>query len=247
MFTGLIQAIGQITASEKREGDIRLTINCADLDLSTSNLGDSIAVNGVCLTAVEINGKDFSADVSIETLDTTSLGRLPVDGRVNLEKALCLNSVLGGHLVSGHVDGLGKLIEMQADARSIRYQFETEAELQHYIAAKGSITIDGTSLTVNWVEANRFEVNIVPHTQQQTVFQFYQPGQAVNLEVDIIARYLERLLHGRADHCLPGDQSEDHQADHQKIQQKDWQKDQQLIQTLIKSGFVEGPQDNQTD
>ncbi len=239
MFTGIIQAIGQITASEKHEGDIRLSINCADLDLSTSNLGDSIAVNGVCLTAVEINGKVFAADVSAETLEKTSLGRLLVGGRVNLEKALCLNSVLGGHLVSGHVDGLGKLIEMESDARSIRYQFEAEAELQHYISAKGSITIDGTSLTVNWIEANRFEVNIVPHTQQQTVFQFYQPGQAVNLEVDIIARYLERLLHGRADHGLLGDRPDDHQDDHQK--------DQQLIQTLIKSGFVDGPQDNQTD
>ena len=218
MFTGIIQALGSVEQSEKRGGDIRLEINCGDLDLSRTRLGDSIAVNGACLTAIELGEQSFSADVSLETMKKTSLGGLEVGSPVNLEPALTLNDALGGHLVSGHVDGVGSLIEMQPDARSIRYRFEVDPALQHYIAAKGSITVDGTSLTVNHVEANRFDVNIVPHTQQKTIFQYYQPGTRVNIEVDIIARYLERLLQGRTGSA----------AD----------KDQQLLETLIKSGFV---------
>ena len=218
MFTGIIEAIGKVEHSESRGGDIRLTIACGGLDLSHTELGDSIAVNGVCLTAVELHEQSFSADVSVETMSKTSLGRLAVGNPVNLETALTLNTALGGHLVSGHVDGLGTLVEMHTDARSIRYSFEVDPEIQHYIVAKGSVTIDGTSLTVNGIEGNRFDVNIVPHTQQKTVFQYYQTGSRVNIEVDIIARYLERLLQGRTDAG--------------KV------KDQQMLETLIKSGFI---------
>ncbi|MDH3857672.1 MAG: riboflavin synthase, partial [Gammaproteobacteria bacterium] len=153
-----------------------------------------------------------------ETMSKTSLGQISVGSPVNLETALTLNTALGGHLVSGHVDGLATLIEMQADARSTRYRFEVEPAIQHYIATKGSVTIDGTSLTVNNVDGNQFDVNIVPHTQQKTVFQYYQDGSRVNVEVDIIARYLERLLQGRADASTV--------------------KDQQILETLIKSGFI---------
>ena len=218
MFTGIIQALGRVARSERRGGDIRLEIDCGDLDLSRARLGDSIAVNGACLTAVELGGKGFAADVSLETIDKTSLGGLEVGSPVNLEPALRLDDALGGHLVSGHVDGVGRLLEMHEDARSIRYRFDVDPSLQHYIAAKGSITVDGTSLTVNGVEDNRFDVNIVPHTREKTIFQYYVVGSRVNIEVDIIARYLERLLRGRAG------QSGDN--------------DQRLLETLIKSGFV---------
>ena len=218
MFTGIIEAIGKVEHSEPRGGDIRLTIACGDLDLSHTGLGDSIAVNGVCLTAVELHDQSFIADVSVETMSKTSLGQLAMGSPVNLETALTLNTALGGHLVSGHVDGLGTLVEMHTEARSIRYSFEVDPEIQHYIAARGSVTIDGTSLTVNGIEENRFDVNIVPHTQQKTVFQYYQTGSRVNIEVDIIARYLERLLQGRTDAG--------------KV------KDQQMLETLIKSGFI---------
>jgi riboflavin synthase len=218
MFTGIIQALGKVEQSQGSGGDIRLTINCGDLDLSSTRPGDSIAVNGACLTAVELHGQSFVADVSLETMNKTSLGQLAVGSPVNLETALTLNTALGGHLVSGHVDGLATLVEMQADARSIRYCFEVNPGIQHYIATKGSVTLDGTSLTVNSVDGNRFEVNIVPHTQQKTVFQYYQTGSRVNIEVDIIARYLERLLQGSND-AVAG-------------------KNQQLVESLIKSGFI---------
>ncbi|MCP4387344.1 MAG: riboflavin synthase, partial [Gammaproteobacteria bacterium] len=166
MFTGIVQALGSVEQSEVRGGDIRLTIDCEDLDLSRTRLGDSIAVNGACLTAIEFGEGSFSADVSVETMNKTSLGDLAVGSPVNLELALTLNDALGGHLVSGHVDGVGTMVEMQPDARSIRYRFEVDPALQHYIAAKGSVTIDGSSLTVNSIDENRFDVNIVPHTQR---------------------------------------------------------------------------------
>ncbi|MCP4469950.1 MAG: riboflavin synthase [Gammaproteobacteria bacterium] len=218
MFTGIIQALGKIERNEPSDGDISLTIACGDLDMTQVQIGDSIAVNGTCLTAVELRGQSFVADVSIETMEKTSLGQLALGSPVNLETALTLNTALGGHLVSGHVDGLATLVEMQADARSIRYRFEVEPGIQHYIAVKGSVTVDGTSLTVNNVEGNRFDVNIVPHTRQKTVFQYYQVGSRVNIEVDIIARYLERLLRGRAGNAPL--------------------EDRQLVETLIKSGFI---------
>ncbi|MBL7004623.1 MAG: riboflavin synthase [Gammaproteobacteria bacterium] len=194
MFTGIIQSVGTIEAIKPQGGDARLTINVGDLDLTNTDLGDSIAVNGVCLTAIEYNNKQFSADVSNETLTLTSLKNIKVGTEVNLEKALTLNTALGGHIVSGHVDGQAELISMHNDGRSIRYEFEAPSSLAKYIAEKGSITIDGASLTVNKIENACFGLNIVPHTLENTIFKHYVAGTKVNIEVDIIARYLERLL-----------------------------------------------------
>jgi riboflavin synthase len=194
MFTGIIQAIGKVETIQQQGGDVRLSLNTAGLELNDSDLGDSIAVNGVCLTAVEYTAHGFTADVSRETLQKTSLGALKPGSPVNLEKALTLSTPLGGHLVSGHVDGLGRLESEHGEGRSIRYEFTVPRELARYIAEKGSVTIDGTSLTVNEVDNNRFGVNIVPHTRDNTIFQYYEINTQVNIEVDIIARYLERLL-----------------------------------------------------
>lgn len=196
MFTGIIQAVGKLVASENRHGDKRLHIHTADLDLSDVILGDSIATNGVCLTVVELPGDGFWADVAVETLDHTTLGTLKNGSRVNLEKALRASDRLGGHIVSGHVDGVGEIISTHSDARSIRYRLRAPAALARYIAHKGSICVDGVSLTVNQVEGAEFDLNIVPHTQQKTLFGDYKTGTKVNLEVDVIARYLERLLLG---------------------------------------------------
>jgi len=196
MFTGIIQAIGRITSMQDQGGDMRLGIDTGKLDLSDVELGDSIAVNGVCLTAVELPGNGFVADVSRETLSLTSLGNLKTGSPVNLEKALTLATRLGGHLVSGHVDGLGTVVSRQEDARSVRFVIEAPKELAKYIVHKGSITVDGTSLTVNGVDGARFELNIVPHTLRETIMDTYQVGSRVNLEVDLVARYLERLLLG---------------------------------------------------
>jgi riboflavin synthase len=175
---------------------MRLSIATGKLDLSDVAMGDSIAVNGVCLTAVELPGDGFSADVSNETLALTTLGNLKVGSRVNLEKALTLSDRLGGHLVSGHVDGIGTVLERSPDARSERFVIEAPDVLARYIAQKGSVCVDGTSLTVNKVDGARFELNIVPHTLQETIIGDYVPGSEVNLEVDLIARYLERLMLG---------------------------------------------------
>lgn len=196
MFTGIIQAIGEVAALEARGGDVRLRIRTGKLDLDDVAAGDSVAVNGVCLTAVELPGDGFVADVSRETLSLTGLGQLSSGSPVNLEKALTLATRLGGHLVSGHVDGLGTVVERHDDARSVRFTIEAPAALARFIAHKGSITVDGTSLTVNAVTGARFELNIVPHTLQETIMDTYTPGRRVNLEVDLVARYLERLLLG---------------------------------------------------
>ncbi|MFC1684592.1 riboflavin synthase [Pseudomonadota bacterium] len=196
MFTGIIQAIGTVAGLEQRGGDVRLRIRTGKLDIGQTQLGDSIAVNGVCLTAVELPGDGFAADVSRETLSLTSLGGLNTGSQVNLEKALTLSTPLGGHLVSGHVDGMGRVLERKDDARSIRLRIEAPAELARYIASKGSICVDGTSLTVNEVEGALFSLNIVPHTLEETIIAGYASGTNVNLEVDLIARYLERLLLG---------------------------------------------------
>ena len=196
MFTGIIESIGRIAKMEKRGGDVRLHIATGKLDLSDVALGDSIAVNGVCLTAVVLPGDGFVADVSNETLSLTSLGQLSTGSPVNLEKALTMSTRLGGHLVSGHVDGLGEVIAKSEDARSIRFTVKAPDELAKYIAHKGSITVDGTSLTVNAVKGAEFELNIVPHTAQETIMSEYEVGRKVNLEVDLVARYLERLLIG---------------------------------------------------
>ncbi len=196
MFTGIVQAVGKLVACENRHGDKRLRIHTADLDLSDVILGDSIATNGVCLTVVALPGDGFWADVSVETLDYSTLGTLKNGSSVNLEKALRASDRLGGHIVSGHVDGVGEIVSIHTDARSIRYRLRAPAELARYIAHKGSVCVDGVSLTVNKVEGAEFELNIVPHTQQKTLFGEYKNGTTVNLEVDVIARYLERLLLG---------------------------------------------------
>ncbi len=198
MFTGIIQAIGTIADMQAKGGDIALAINTAKLDLSDVALGDSIAVNGVCLTAIALTESGFTADVSRETLALTSLGSLSKGSEVNLEKALTLQTRLGGHLVSGHVDGLGEVKSRQNDGRSERFVISAPDDISRYIATKGSITIDGVSLTVNAVNGSDFEINIVPHTIQETIIEHYQVGTKVNLEVDIIARYLERLIQGGA-------------------------------------------------
>jgi len=196
MFTGIIQATGKIASIKDQGGDIRLGIHTGKLDLSDVALGDSIAVNGVCLTVVELPEDGFVADVSRETLSLTSLGNLTGGSPVNLEKALTLATRLGGHLVSGHVDGLGKVISRREDARSVQFIIEAPVALAKYIAYKGSITVDGVSLTVNGVNGARFELNIVPHTLRETIMETYREGSRVNLEVDLVARYLERLLLG---------------------------------------------------
>ena len=194
MFTGIIEAVGKVQRIEPVGGDMRLTVEVQSLDMSDVKLGDSIAVNGVCLTAVKYDERSFVADVSNESISLTSLKHLKAGSPVNLEKALLPTTRLGGHLVSGHVDGLGKVVNIADDGRSIRYTIQVPAELKRYIAVKGSICIDGTSLTVNAVNDDHFDINIVPHTQERTIIQNYRPGTEVNLEVDLIARYLESLL-----------------------------------------------------
>jgi riboflavin synthase len=193
MFTGIITAVGTIARLEMRSGDARVVIDAGQLDLADVAIGDSVCVSGVCLTAIDVDGSKFSADVSVETLSCTTFGTLKNADRVNLEKSLRLADRLGGHLVSGHVDGVGRVISVEADARSQRWRFEVPVSLSRYIAAKGSVCIDGVSLTVNDVEANRFGVNLIPHTIDVTTFQDKHVGDAVNIEVDVIARYVERL------------------------------------------------------
>lgn len=196
MFTGIIEAIGSIRAMTPKGGDVRVHVATGKLDLADVKLGDSIAVNGICLTAVELPGDGFWADVSRETLTRTAFVDLRVGTRVNLEKALTPTSRLGGHLVSGHVDGVGEIVARADNARAIQFRVRAPAELAKYIAFKGSITVDGVSLTVNVVDGAEFELTIVPHTLQETIMADYQAGRRVNLEVDLLARYLERLLLG---------------------------------------------------
>ena len=198
MFTGIIAAVGQLKSLESRGGDIRLHIDPAKLDLTDVKLGDSIAVNGVCLTVVEMASRSLQFDVSQETLQRTSLGQLKKGSEANLEKALAVGDRLGGHMVSGHVDGLGEVISKTASARSWQYKIKAPAELERYIAEKGSITIDGVSLTVNGVFDGGFDINIIPHTLEETIIKHYQTGTKVNLEVDMLARYVARMLEGRA-------------------------------------------------
>jgi len=195
MFTGIVQAMGTIARVEPRSGDTRLVVAAAGLDTADVAIGDSVCVSGVCLTAVAIDAETFAADVSTETLSCTTLGMLKNGDCVNLEKSLRLADRLGGHLVSGHVDGVGRVVAVEPDARSQRWTFEVPSGLSRYIAAKGSVCIDGVSLTVNEVAANRFGVNLIPHTIGATTFQYKRIGDAVNIEVDLIARYVERL-HG---------------------------------------------------
>jgi riboflavin synthase len=196
MFTGIIQAVGTLAGLEPRGGDMRLHIRAGELEMGDVALGDSIATNGVCLTVIELPGDGYIADVSRESLHLTTLGELKSGSLVNLEKALTLSTPLGGHLVSGHVDGVGRVLDRGEDARSVRFRIEAPAELARYIAHKGSICVDGASLTVNAVHGGQFELNIVPHTIKETIMDGYRAGTKVNLEVDLVARYLERLLLG---------------------------------------------------
>jgi riboflavin synthase len=198
MFTGIIQAVGNIASLDQRGGDMRLGIACGSLPMADVNLGDSIAVSGVCLTVVEKTADGFHADVSGETLKRTIIGSLAVNDAVNLEKALTLQTRLGGHLVSGHVDGFATITARREDSRSVQFSVQVPDELARYIATKGSVCVDGVSLTVNAVNGAVFELNIVPHTLAETTLRAYQAGQQVNLEVDLVARYLERLLQGDA-------------------------------------------------
>ncbi len=196
MFTGIIEALGTIRALSPKGGDVRVYVETGKLDLADVKLGDSIAVNGVCLTAVELPGDGFWADVSRETLACSAFIDLKAGSKVNLEKALTPSSRLGGHLVSGHVDGVGEVIAREDNARAVQFRIRAPRELAKYIALKGSITVDGTSLTVNGVNGAEFELTIVPHTLGETIMADYRPGRQVNLEVDLLARYLERLLLG---------------------------------------------------
>jgi riboflavin synthase len=194
MFTGIIKAMGTVAAMERRGGDVRLSVHSAAMPFSSYAIGESIAVNGVCLTAVVLEDDSFATDVSTETLDVTGLGDLDVGDAVNLEPALALGERLGGHLVSGHVDCMGSVVTRNEDARSVRIGIELPNEYARYVAKKGSVTVDGVSLTVNEVSRNHFNVNIIPHTAEATIIGSYTVGTRVNIEVDLLARYIERLL-----------------------------------------------------
>ncbi len=193
MFTGIVAATGSIAAIDAQDGQARFRIATGTLSMAGVKLGDSIAVNGCCLTVIDIHPDGFSADLSRETLDLTTLGTCKEAVRVNLERALALGDELGGHLVTGHVDGQGRVVSVTEDAGSLRLVIEAPASLARFIAQKGSVCVDGVSLTVNGVQDAEFELMIVPHTQEVTVIADYEAGTAVNIEVDIIARYVERL------------------------------------------------------
>ncbi len=222
MFTGIIEAVGNIKAINLNANGARVEVSSGKLDMSDVKLGDSIATNGICLTVVALTGQGYSADVSTETLSHTGFEHYQVGTKVNLEKAMLPTTRFGGHMVSGHVDGVGKILSITTVGNSIEYWVELPSSLAQYVAPKGSITIDGTSLTVNAVEDGRFRLTIVPHTTQQTIISDYQVGQTVNLEVDLIARYIERLLFCRE------------QADHQSTQSGISK------ELLMKSGFIKG-------
>lgn len=194
MFTGIVSGKGSISAIEKIGGDRRLTIETQAGFLKGVKTGDSIAVSGVCLTVAGMGRRSFQADVSTETLSATTAGTWRRGSRVNLEKALTLGEPLGGHLVSGHVDGVGRLVSTKREARSWRMKFSLSRPLARYVSRKGSVCLDGVSLTVNKIKDLQFEVNIVPHTCRNTTLGLLKPGDPVNIEVDLIARYLERLI-----------------------------------------------------
>lgn len=196
MFTGIVQAVGEIVSLQDHGGDRCITLHTGDLDLAGVNAGDSVCVSGVCLTASVVGDHQFTADLSAETLSRTTFAELRVGDRVNLEKALTPQTPLGGHLVMGHVDGVGKIVEQRPDGRSVLLSIEAPSALVRYIAEKGSICVEGVSLTVNAVAGLTFAVNIIPHTLRRTTLSRLIVGRHVNLEVDLIARYLERLVQG---------------------------------------------------
>lgn len=199
MFTGIVQALGSVTQVTERGGDLRLQVDAPGIEAARLQLGDSVAVSGVCLTVAALVPGGFAADVSRETLALTSIGAWRAGQRVNLEPALRAGDALGGHLVSGHVDGLAELVDSHGDARSQRLRFRAAAALMRFIATKGSVALDGVSLTVNAVAAQEFTINLIPHTLQATTLGALAVGARVNLEVDLIARYTARLLESGAD------------------------------------------------
>jgi riboflavin synthase len=194
MFTGIVQGVGRIRSIEPHGGDVTMWIETGDVSLAGVTIGGSIAVNGCCLTAVQLESNAFKADLSHETLSLTTAGDWVPGTAVNIEQALTAGQALGGHYVTGHVDGVGRVIARHDDVRSVRVEFEVPADLARYVARKGSVCVDGVSLTVNGVAGRRFDVNLVPHTLERTILGGYQAGTRVNIEVDIIARYLERLV-----------------------------------------------------
>lgn len=197
MFTGLIQGVGRLRSRERRDGDMRLVIDVGSLPFADGVLGESIAVNGCCLTVVAFDSESFAVDASNETLALTTLGGLHAGAALNLERAMQVQDRFGGHIVSGHVDGVGRVIAIQADARAQRWRFVMPPSLAKYVAKKGSICVDGVSLTVNTADNDGFEVALIPHTISHTAFAHTRVGDAVNLEIDLVARYVERLLQER--------------------------------------------------
>ena len=194
MFTGIIETVGEVVAKELREGDVKLTLEADESYLEAVMLGDSIACNGVCLTVVDRTSNQFMLDVSVETLSLTTIGDWDVGSKVNLEQAMIASSRFGGHIVSGHIDRIGEIIDITEDARSWRMTVRVPKNIRQYIAKKGSICVDGVSLTINSVEDSEFSVNIVPHTLSHTIIGNYKLNQKVNIEIDTIARYVERLV-----------------------------------------------------
>ena len=194
MFTGIIETVGEVVAKELREGDVKLTLKADESYLEAVMLGDSIACNGVCLTVVDRTSNQFMLDVSVETLSLTTIGDWDVGSKVNLEQAMIASSRFGGHIVSGHIDRIGEIIDIAEDARSWRMTVRVPKNIRQYIAKKGSICVDGVSLTINSVENSEFSVNIVPHTLSHTIIGDYKLNQKVNIEIDTIARYVERLV-----------------------------------------------------
>ncbi|GAD89497.1 riboflavin synthase [Vibrio halioticoli NBRC 102217] len=194
MFTGIVEAVGTLRAITNQGEDISITVDTGLLDMSDVQLGDSIATNGICLTVVRFDQHSFTADLSVETLTKTGFSQYQVGDRVNLEKAMLPTTRFGGHIVSGHVDGIGTIVERVPVGRAVEYWVELPTELERYVAQKGSITVDGISLTVNDLRKNGFKLTIVPHTSEQTIIDEFAVGRKVNLEVDVLARYMERLL-----------------------------------------------------
>ncbi|MCR9576223.1 riboflavin synthase [Vibrio alginolyticus] len=197
MFTGIVEAVGKLAAITPKGEDITVTVETGTLDMSDVKLGDSIATNGVCLTVVDFGSHYYSADLSLETLKKTGFAEYQVGDKVNLEKAMLPTTRLGGHIVSGHVDGVGEIVERNSVGRAIEFWVAMPAEISKYVAEKGSITVDGISLTVNDLRKNAFKLTIVPHTSEETTIDQFQVGCKVNLEVDVLARYMERLLQGQ--------------------------------------------------
>ena len=203
MFTGIVEAVGTLSAITPRGEDITVTGNVGKLDMSDVQLGDSIATNGVCLTVVEFDDNSYSADLSLETLKKTGFIDYQAGDKVNLEKAMLPTTRFGGHIVSGHVDGVGEIVERNQVGRAIEFWVEMPAEISKYVAQKGSITVDGISLKVNDLRKNAFKLTIVPHTSSETTIDQFNVGRKVNLEVDVLARYMERLLQGQQEESKP--------------------------------------------